>query len=356
MFVTTFARTPFARVHGALSGYHPAELLSLALTGLALEVPPTTNVLVGCAQPVGAQGSNVGRAATLLAGWNSTGAAGIAAGANSSHQALHLAVSSANTTVVAGVELMSLVPDGASDLSRNYGPGWGPAKEQFAERGGLVPFGVASDRVAEAHGLSRSELDVFAAQQRSTVAGPPPMPVTERTDDREATPAGGAERDADDLAAVPIEAPPLHDDEGTTAATNITPAADGAVALVVEPHPGDTPLARIVHTATHAGDPLAALDAPGVALRAALQTAGWSATDLARIEYDAPSAAAALVLQHQCGVPVHTSAFARGRPTGASALAALGHLATTLAPGDVGALLTVSTDGTAAVTLLERPS
>ncbi len=117
-------RTPVGRRNGTLAGHHPVDLSAHVLTALAARtgLDPTLvdDVIWGCVQQVGAQSYNIGRNAVLAAGWpESVPGTTIDRQCGSSQQSVHFAaaglISGAYDVVVAGgVEVMSLLPLGAS--------------------------------------------------------------------------------------------------------------------------------------------------------------------------------------------------------------------------------------------------
>ena len=135
-------RTAGGKRNGALSGWHPVDLAAETLKALAernnLDPELVDDVIMGCVMQAGAQALNVGRNAVLAAGWpESVPSTTIDRQCGSSQQAYHFAAQGVmagayDVAVAAGVEVMSLVPMGAS-ISRNVG----------------FPFGAAADRYAD---------------------------------------------------------------------------------------------------------------------------------------------------------------------------------------------------------------
>lgn len=166
-------RTPFDLHHGALAGWHPAELLATvlhaALDRAGRAADALDAVVVGCAEPVGGQSGNVARAAALAAGWPDTVAAltvdaGGAAGLVALHQAVALVAGGlARTVVAAAVDVGSTVPAGAASMGRHpYGKPWGAQATARSGAAGLVPPAVAAEGIAERYGLTRAELHAWA--------------------------------------------------------------------------------------------------------------------------------------------------------------------------------------------------
>ncbi len=340
-------RTPFAPVHGELSGWHPVDALAEVLRRLpgadALR-EAIGFVAVGCAEPVGSQGANVARAAVVRAGWPLTVPAVTIDQAEVAGLAALVAAGDAvrsgrvDVAVAAGVGMVSRVPPGASALGRQYGRPWGAAGDRFADAGGLVPPGVAADRLAAASGLDRSQLDAHAVDRRAAPVAPPShiLDVTIRRDDREHAGRSDASVDRDRVdPAAGTDSPPLFADDGTTSASNIAPDADGAGAVVLASPRwaaarGHAALASVASIVTGAGDPVTMWPAAGAFGRAALAN---PPADLAVVDIDAPFAVVDLVTaRHLADADRHGdgdkappvrlgSGFTRGRAGAATGLA-----------------------------------
>src|SRR6478609_1143475 len=152
-------RTAGGKRNGKLSGWHPADLAGEVLSRLAerndLDPALVDDVIMGCVMQVGAQGLNVGRNAVLAAGWpESVPATTIDRQCGSSQQAAAFAAQSVmagvhDIVIAAGVEVMSLVPMGAS-FGQGVGFPFGPKVEaRYAEAGGLIPQGLSAELIAQ---------------------------------------------------------------------------------------------------------------------------------------------------------------------------------------------------------------
>ncbi len=77
--IVSTARTPIGRAFkGSLIEMRPDDLAAIAVKAALAKVPnldPSTveDVMIGCAQPAGEQGYNLGRVVSLLAGLDSPG-------------------------------------------------------------------------------------------------------------------------------------------------------------------------------------------------------------------------------------------------------------------------------------------
>src|SRR5688500_3911479 len=129
-------RTAGGKRNGKLSGWHPADLASEVLSALVqrndLDPELVDDVIMGCVMQVGAQGINVGRNAVLAADFpESVPSTTIDRQCGSSQQSAHFAAQGVmagayDIVVAAGVEVMSMVPMGASMMAPNTGAPFGP--------------------------------------------------------------------------------------------------------------------------------------------------------------------------------------------------------------------------------------
>ncbi|MET0881603.1 MAG: steroid 3-ketoacyl-CoA thiolase, partial [Acidimicrobiales bacterium] len=174
-------RTPMGKRNGKLSGFHPADLAGEVLKALSdrndLDPALVEDVIMGCVMQVGAQGVNIGRNAVLASGWpESVPATTIDRQCGSSQQSAHFAAQGVmagayDIVVAAGIEVMSMVPMGASMMAPNTGVPFGPKMmARYEDRGGLVPQGTSAELIAEKWSLSREELDAYGARSQQFAA------------------------------------------------------------------------------------------------------------------------------------------------------------------------------------------
>src|SRR3954447_9182363 len=124
-------RTPIGKRKGRLSGWHPADLLGLALSELVertgVDPERVDDVIGGCVTQVGEQSTNVTRNAWVGAGLpQNVSATTVDRQCGSSQQAIHFAAQGVlagayDIAVACGVESMSRVPM-ASNASGGLGP------------------------------------------------------------------------------------------------------------------------------------------------------------------------------------------------------------------------------------------
>ena len=161
---------------GSLSGTHPADLLATVLSAVlernGLESTQVDDVLVGCVSQAGEQTGNIARTALLSAGFD-TSVPGVTIDrqCGSSQQAATFAAQGViagayDLAIAAGVESMSRVPLGSAQGNQS------PFGEGIAARfpDGLVNQGVSAELIAQKWGLSREQLDEFAARSHQRAA------------------------------------------------------------------------------------------------------------------------------------------------------------------------------------------
>lgn len=176
--IVDVVRTPSGRGKpgGLLSGVHPVDLLAGVVQTLVersgLDPAQIDDVMGGCVSQIGEQSMNVTRQAVLAAGFPHTiPATTIDRQCGSSQQAATFAAQAiqsgaADIVIACGVESMSRVPLGSSLAGADaLGP---MLRARYPE--GLVNQGVAAELIAARWGLSRHELDAFAADSHRKAA------------------------------------------------------------------------------------------------------------------------------------------------------------------------------------------
>lgn len=217
--VTAVARTPWALRHTTLAGTRPEELLEAVLTGVldraGLDCRDVDRLLVACDESVGAQHHNIARRVAAEMGWHDLPGLTLDGGRTTGLATLALAADLPGRTIVAAVDMTTLIPPGAG-LVRDYG------RPEHAE-----PHGALLDRVARERGLDSDMLDRYAVTARARTGAPSPaiVPV--------AVPGGIVDADGIDTRPLDPEAPPVLDG-GLQTANHLADLADGAVAVLVD--------------------------------------------------------------------------------------------------------------------------
>ncbi|MGK5111422.1 MULTISPECIES: thiolase family protein [unclassified Geodermatophilus] len=349
-------RSPMGRgkAGGALSGVHPVDLLAQVLQALAgrndLDPAVVDDVLVGCVGQNGEQSATPGRQAVLAAGWPETvPSVTIERKCGSGQQALDFAVQGIvagayDVVVAAGVESMSRVPMGsARGAADPHGP---QVLARYSP--GLVPQGISAELVAEKWGLTREQLDSYAARSHARAAEA--VGAFERELAPITTPDGTVTADETIRAGTTPEklaglrpafagspnAVRFPELEWKITAGNSSQLTDGAAALLVMSEEraaalGLTPRARVAATAVTGDDPLLMLTGPIPATHKLLARSGFSIDDMAAVEVNEAFASVPLAWQAEFGVDdarlnPRGGAIALGHPLGASGV----RLATTM--------------------------
>jgi acetyl-CoA acyltransferase len=353
-------RTPGGKRNGAISGWHPADLASEALTAIVernnLDPGLVDDVIMGCVMQAGGQSLNVGRNAVLAAGFPETvPATTIDRQCGSSQQAAHFAAQGViagayDIAIAAGVEVMSLVPMGASVGSGFGWPFGDRAMARYADveiiegHRGLVGQGIGAEYIANKWGLSREDLDAFAAESharalRATEEGRfdnEIIPVESIIRDKE---SGEVKRLGEQFSRDEGIRPgstvetlgnlkPAFLADGKVTAGNSSQITDGASAVLIMSEEkaselGLTPRARF-HTFALAGvDPVSMLTGPIPSTQKALAKSGLSMDDIDLFEVNEAFASVVLAWAKELGadmskVNVNGGAIALGHPLGCS--------------------------------------
>ena len=377
-------RTPIGRRNGALRDWHPVDLAAHVLRALVErnDVDPATvdDVIAGCVSQTGEQGLNLARNAALAAGFpESVPGTTVDRQCGSSQQALHFAAQGVmagayDVVIAAGVESMTRVPMGSSILN---GPGkpFGPQMSQrYAAAGGLVPQGIAAEKVARQWDLARDDLDAYSLEShrraaRATAEGRfrgEIVPVTLDTGRAKVEMAADEGIRGDTTAAALAALKPAFLADGTVTAGNASQLSDGAAAVLVMSEAraaalGSVPRARFVSFAVTGVDPVTMLTGPIPATTAVLARAGLSLDDMDVVEVNEAFASVVLAwaAEHRPDmdrVNVNGGAIALGHPLGCSGARLTATLLAELARsgGRYGLQTMCEGGGTANALILER--
>jgi acetyl-CoA acyltransferase len=307
-------RSPIGKRNGTLASVRADELAAQVLNGLVtrLDVEPGAieDVQMGCVTQVGEQALNVGRIASLVAGWPETVCASTvdrqcgssmqcALNAASAIQAGHL-----DLVVAAGVESMSRVPMGS-----NLGEaGWSGFSDKLLDQWQIVPQGISAEVIAEEWGLSREQLDAYSYESHLRAV----RAIDEGRFEREIVPIDVSnphvgvvfgvdetprrETTLEKMASLP----PAFKEDGVVTAGNSSAIVDGSAAMLVASEGrasklGLEPRARFVSFGLAGVDPYRMLHGNPQACERALAKARLTWDDIAVIEVN--EAFASVVLQ-----------------------------------------------------------
>lgn len=382
-------RTPSGRGKpgGALSGIHPVDLaahvLRATIERTGLSSAQIDDVLLGCVSQVGEQTMNIARQATLAAGFDErVPAATIDRQCGSSQQAAHFAAQGVmagqyDIVIAGGVESMSRVPLGAaaavagSPFSRGL-------RDRYPD--GLVHQGVSAELIAERWGLSRDDLDAYAAESHERAAeaaaqgrfGSQLVPVGTETGEvavdetvRPGTTVAGLAGLAPAFRTEALAArfPEL---DWRITAGNSSPLTDGASAVLIMSEQkalqlGLTPRARFHAFSVVGDDPMMMLTGPIPATRRILERSGLDIDDLDAYEVNEAFASVPLAWAAEVGAdPAKLNpwggAIALGHALGSSGTRLLGTLLANLEAtgGRFGMQTMCEGGGMANATIIER--
>jgi acetyl-CoA acyltransferase len=338
-------RTPLGRgsqKNGDLRDVHPVVLGAHVLrevTGRAnLDPKLVDDVVFGCVMQTGEQSVNIGRQATLLAGFPiEVPATTVDRQCGSSQQAIHFAANLIQSgvcdiTIAAGVESMSRVPMGSTVFQ---GPGT-PFPPELLEQYNLVSQGLAAEMISEQWKISRQEADEFAAesQRRAAVAQAEgrfdreiaPIVVGENGDGRVVSQDQGIRPST--TAETLGQLQPSFKPDGILHAGNSSQITDGAAAVLLMSRQkaeelGLTPRARVRAQTVVGVDPVTMLTGPIPATTKVLAQAGLTMADVDLVEINEAFAPVVLAWKREHNpdmekVNVNGGAIALGHPLGAS--------------------------------------
>jgi acetyl-CoA C-acetyltransferase len=356
--VVAAVRTPIGRAgKGSLAEMRGDDLAAIAVRAALDAVPQldpaeVEDLMMGCGQPAAEQGFNIARVTAILADLPHLPGVTVNRYCSSSLQTVRMATHAIRAGegecfIAAGTESCSHFDRGNADrVPDTKNPRFAEAQERTARRaeGGAepwapavglpdvyIPMGETAENVAELKGVSREEMDEFAARsQQLAVAAQERghfdaeiVPVT--------TPSGElVSRDDGPRPGTTVERlaelKPVFRPDGRITAGNACPLNDGAAATIVtsrsfaERHQLQ-PLARVVATGVSAVDPEIMGMGPVGASQAALARAGMTIDDVDLVEINEAFAAQVIPSARELGIEwdklnVNGGAIALGHPFG----------------------------------------
>jgi acetyl-CoA C-acetyltransferase len=366
--IVATARSPIGRAFkGSLVSLRPDDMAAQMVTAALDKLPEldrndVEDLLLGVGQPAGEAGYNMARVVALLAGLPTVPGVTVNRYCSSSLQTIRMAAHAirageGDVFVAAGVEAVSRFGAGMADgMPDTQNPRFREATERSAARaaGGMKPWepaqglpdiyiamGQTAENVRELEGVTRREMDEFAALSQNRAVSSQENGFFEREIAPLTLPEGtNVARDDGPRPGTTVEklatlAPAFRPD-GEVTAGNSCPLNDGAAAVVVMSDTraaelGITPLARIVASGVSALDPEIMGLGPVEACRQALSRAGMTIADVDLVEINEAFAAQVVPSARHLGIEwdrlnVHGGAIALGHPfgmTGARIMATL---------------------------------
>jgi acetyl-CoA C-acetyltransferase len=334
--IVSTARTPLTKAWtGALNLTHAATIgahaVGAALQRAGLDPAEVEDVVIGCANPEGANGQNIGRQIGMRAELpesvpGMTVSRFCASGLQAiSVAAARIAAGECDVLVAGGVESISCVQN---EMNTHM-----IADPWLAEHRPALywPMLRTAENVAERYGVSREDQDRYAQRSQERAVAAQEAGVF----DREIVPvtlADGTVVSKDDgpRASSTYEKlatlEPAFKPGGTVTAGNSCPLNDGAAAALImsaekAAELGLKPRARIITAATWGNEPEYMGVAPIGAIKKALDRAGMSASDIDITELNEAFAAQVLPIASEVGIDLdtlnpHGGAIALGHPFG----------------------------------------
>jgi len=397
-YIYDHVRSPRGRgkPNGSLHAITPIDLASQVLGVLRdrndLDTSLLDDVILGCVAPVGEQGADIARIAALNAGYaesvpgkqiNRFCASGLEAVNTAAAQIMS---GQSDLAIGGGVESMSRVPM-ASD-----GGAWA-TDPQVAYKTYFVPQGISADLLATKYGITREDLDAYAAESQKRAAHSWAQgwfrnsiaPIRDHIgrvvldhDEHmrpEATAASLAElkpafvipgQQAGFDAVILQKYPEIESIKHMHTAGNSSGIVDGAAAVLVGhaeagKQMGLKPRARIRAFASIGSEPSIMLTGPEPATRKVLKRAAMTTSDIDLFELNEAFAAVVLHYMDRLSIPhdklnVNGGAIAMGHPLGATGAMVLGTVLDELERRDLStALVTLCIGGgMGTATIIER--
>jgi 3-oxoadipyl-CoA thiolase len=370
-------RTPIGALGGSLAAIRPDDLAAHVLKALVertgLDAAFVEEVYFGCANQAGEDNRNVGRMASLLAGFpvsvpavtiNRLCASGLSA---VTMAARAIRAGEGEIFIAGGVESMSRAPYSIPKAEQGFSfgnltawdttLGWRYPNPKMQALYGTEAMGETAENISAEMGITREEQDAFAAQshQRAVAA------MDAGKFDDEIVPVSVPQKKGEDVL-VSVDERPRRDttveslaklkpafrkEGGTVTAGNSSGMNDGAAALLLMSAEkaqglGYKPLVRVVASAAAGVEPRVMGLGPVPAVRKALERAGLKIEDIRLIELNEAFAVQALAVMRALGMReeitnVNGGAIALGHPLGCSGariLTTLVHEMKRRAPGE----------------------
>ena len=348
-YIVGAVRTAAGRRGGKLSGWHPIDLGAAVLDEIVArtKIDPALveDVIFGCVNQVGSQGTNIARNAVLSSKLPETiPATTVDRQCGSSQQAVHFAAQAVmagvhDVVIAGGVEVMSLVPIGANAIAghkQGYGAPYGKGMKQRYPGAKFSQF-QGAEMLAQQRGLTREQLDAFGLSSHVKAAEATRegrftreiMPIQSTREDgtvETVTADEGIRREATMDAMRALK--PLSEIGLLTAGT-ASQISDGAAAILIANERGlkalgATPRARIAAMTLAASDPIVMLSAPLPATHKLLAKSGVRMADVDLYEVNEAFASVPLAWLDEfrdadpAKLNVNGGAIALGHPLGCS--------------------------------------
>ena len=359
--IVSTARSPIGRaVKGSLASMRPDDL-AVQMVRAALDKVPELDphdiddLMMGCGQPGGEGGFNIGRVVAVSLGYDFLPGTTVNRYCSSSLQTTRMAFHAirsgeGSAFISAGVESVSSFVRGSSDgwpdtrnpiyaeaqarsakVAESGAEGWRDPREDGTVPDIYIAMGQTAENLALLKNVSREDMDHFGVRSQNLAEQALASGFWQR-DITPVTLADGTVVSADDgpRSGVTYEGvsqlKPVFRPDGRVTAGNCCPLNDGAAAVIVmsdvkAAELGLTPLARVVATGVCGLSPEIMGYGPVEATKRALAHAGMSIGDIDLVEINEAFAAQVLPSQRDLGIDidrlnVNGGAIAVGHPFG----------------------------------------
>jgi acetyl-CoA acetyltransferase family protein len=374
-------RTPIGRMNGAYRETRPDQLLAHTLQSLLKKTGVDANkigdCIVGCVSQVNEQGVNIARRTALLAGLPIT-VPGVTLNrfCSSGQQSIHFAAQAIaagdhDYVLAAGVESMTRVPMGT-----DAAPVWKDIYLSMREQYDLIHQGESAERLAEKYGVTRQEVDEFAAESHRRASA-----AAKAGKHAEIVPTPGLDAEGrhisltrdegirevinmEKMVALPTVFRPQGN--GVVTAANSSQISDGSGAALIANREvaeadGFKPRARFRARVVVGSDPTMQLDGVIPATRLALERAGLTINDLDWVEINEAFATVVIAWARELNPDMSKvnpwgGAVAHGHPIGGTGSILMAKLLAGLdsVDGQFGLQVMCAGHGMATATIIER--
>ncbi|HSS11359.1 MAG TPA: acetyl-CoA C-acyltransferase, partial [Acidimicrobiales bacterium] len=263
--IVATARSPIGRAFkGSLTTLRADDMATQMVKAVLAKVPTldhdtVEDLILGCGLPGGEQGYNMARVVSVLAGLHDVPGTTVTRYCSSSLQTIRMAAHAirageGDVFIAAGVEAVSRFANGSSDgLPDTTNPVFEEPAKRTAERamGGqaawtppeglpdiYIAMGQTAENVRELEGVSREEMDTFAALSQNRAVASQENGFFEREISPLVLPDGtSVAKDDGPRPGTTVEAlanlKPVFRPDGEVTAGNACPLNDGAAAVVV---------------------------------------------------------------------------------------------------------------------------
>ncbi|MDQ3142277.1 MAG: thiolase family protein [Bacteroidota bacterium] len=347
-YIVAYSRTAVAKAkRGGFRFMRSDDLAVSVIQALLKQVPQLDkslidDVIVGCANPEGEQGLQIGRQISLRAIGKETAGMTVNRYCASGLETIAIATAKIRAGmgecyIAGGVESMSQIPIEGYKLALNYEV----AKEHPDY---IIGMGLTAEAVSKKYQVSREDQDLFSFQSHQKAASAQERGFFEK----EITPIGINERYVEEdqkkernftvnkdegirketTTAILSTLKPAFAINGKVTAGNASQTSDGAGFVIVMSASlvkslGLNPIGRLVSCSVAGVDPLYMGIGPCAAIPKALKQAGKSLSDISLIELNEAFASQSLAVIREAGlnpdiVNIHGGAIALGHPLGFS--------------------------------------